>query len=401
LNVADGICVVVEVAKVASKDLNKDPNALAAIPMTPDPDDPNQNDDFGSNDNSQKGSSCESAVGVGTTLGKIVERLEDLVNVLHNPPRMEAVINTTGKLDPPLGVVRLRVLELIGMLVALENPVVDARLAALKVLPAVLDMFFKYAWHNLLHNLVRKMLEPVILAEASAEGSVLKQSLLEDGRLLTRIIEAHADNDEHVKQPKATRKGYMGQVKVLAIALVKSAQSDKLLRKHTDNAEWTEFLKAHEDITDDVKNDSTANAASPSHALSLSRDQDFDLPSPDNFTDVPQMVDLVDDEEELDMPEPVALAAETPSSTASRDSPPEKAPPPIPTSPDKKSPQKAKSTQKSPEKGKKGGAGVAAAAQGSASSVDALARVVASVSLNLRFENGRAIASAQVGLKVA
>jgi len=287
---------------------------------------------------------------VGTTLGAIVERLEDLVNVLHTPPRMQPLTNSTGTLDPPLGVVRLHVLELIAMLVALENPVVEARLAALKVLPAVLDMFFKYAWHNLLHNLVRKMLEPVILAEPSAESSVLKQSLLEDGRLLSRIVEAHADNDEHVKQPKATRKGYMGQVRVLAIAVVKSSQSDKLVRKHTENASWAQFLQAHEEITEDVKNDSTANAASPSHTLSLSRNQDFDLPSPDNFTDVPQMVELAEDNnvaEELDMPEPVDLAAQTPSATASRESPP----PLKDTTDTPKSPSTAaKSPQKSPQK---------------------------------------------------
>jgi len=291
---------------------------------------------------------------VGTTLGAIVERLEDLVNVLHKPPRMQPLTNSTGTLDPPLGVVRLRVLELIAMLVALENPVVEARLAALKVLPAVLDMFFKYAWHNLLHNLVRKMLEPVILAEPSAESSMLKQSLLEDGRLLSRIVEAHADNDEHVKQPKATRKGYMGQVRVLAIAVVKSAQSDKLVRKHTENAAWAQFLQAHEEITEDVKNDSTANAASPSHSLSLLRDQDFDLPSPDNFTDVPQMVELAEDNnvaEELDMPEPVDLAAQAPSATASRESPPPlKAPPAIPKSPSTAAKSPPKSPQKSPQK---------------------------------------------------
>ncbi len=48
------------------------------------------------------------------------------------------------------------------------------------------------------------------------------------------LMQAHADNDEHVKQPKATRKGYMGQLRVLAIALIKSAQSDKFVRGYTE-----------------------------------------------------------------------------------------------------------------------------------------------------------------------
>ena len=210
--VEHGISVVVEVAKVASKELDKDVGSMM-MPKTPDPNDDAPEQELGSE---QRQSRLESAVAPDTALGKILQRLEDLVMLLHKPPPMAAIINSTGKLDPPLGVVRLKVLELIAMLVALDNPVVEERLASLKVLPAVLDIFFKYEWHNLLHNLVCKMLEPVIAAEAPS-GQRLKHSLLEDGKLLPRIIKAHADNDEHVKQPKQTRKGYMGQLRLLAV----------------------------------------------------------------------------------------------------------------------------------------------------------------------------------------
>jgi hypothetical protein len=59
------------------------------------------------------------------------------------------------------------------------------------------------------------------------------------------------------------------------VAVVKAAQSDKLVRKHTDSAEWKEFLKAHSEITDDLINDTNkSTTGSPSHKLSLSRDSD-------------------------------------------------------------------------------------------------------------------------------
>ena len=61
----------------------------------------------------------------------------------------------------------------------------------------------------------------------------MQRSLLDEGKLLSRIIEAHADNDEHVRQPKAARKGYMGQLRVLSLALIKSAQSDSVVRMLT------------------------------------------------------------------------------------------------------------------------------------------------------------------------
>jgi hypothetical protein len=57
--------------------------------------------------------------------------------------------------------------------------------------------------------------------------------------------------------------------------VVKSAQSDKLVRQHTDKAEWKLFLKAHSEITDDLINDTNkSTAGSPSHKLSLSHDSD-------------------------------------------------------------------------------------------------------------------------------
>lgn len=375
--VEHGISVVVEVAKVASKELDKDVGSMM-MPKTPDPNDDAPEQELGSE---QRQSRLESAVAPDTALGKILQRLEDLVMLLHKPPPMAAIINSTGKLDPPLGVVRLKVLELIAMLVALDNPVVEERLASLKVLPAVLDIFFKYEWHNLLHNLVCKMLEPVIAAEAPS-GQRLKHSLLEDGKLLPRIIKAHADNDEHVKQPKQTRKGYMGQLRLLAVAVVKAAQSDKLVRKHTDSAEWKEFLKAHSEITDDLINDTNkSTTGSPSHKLSLSRDSDSG--------EVPDLEDTEGSEDAGVVPIEPESALLTSADSPSRETPPDKPLPAAPKSPDK-SPNK--SSKKMQTSGK--GAVVEDA-------VEALVQVVANVTLSLRIQDGRPIASAQVGLKVA
>ena len=60
--------------------------------------------------------------------------------------------------------------------------------------------------------------------EQSASTEVLQKSLLDEGQLLPRIIRAHADNDEHVKRPKAARKGYMGHLRLISIAIVKAAK---------------------------------------------------------------------------------------------------------------------------------------------------------------------------------
>jgi len=70
-----------------------------------------------------------------------------------------------GKLDPPLGQNRLKILEVLLALVSLKSPAVEAKLIELSVLPTVLDLFFKYEWHNLLHNLVKSLLEIIIKGE--------------------------------------------------------------------------------------------------------------------------------------------------------------------------------------------------------------------------------------------
>ena len=59
----------------------------------------------------------------------------------------------------------MKILEVILALVSLKNPEVEAKMIELSLLPTVLDLFFKYEWHNFLHNLVKNLLEIVITGE--------------------------------------------------------------------------------------------------------------------------------------------------------------------------------------------------------------------------------------------
>ena len=62
----------------------------------------------------------------------------------------------------------MKILEVIHALISLKNPEVEAKMIELGVLPTVLDLFFKYEWHNFLHNLVKNLLEIVITGEVCA-----------------------------------------------------------------------------------------------------------------------------------------------------------------------------------------------------------------------------------------
>jgi len=172
---------------------------------------------------------------------EVLNRMADFVHVLRSPPATPAIINSTGKLDPPLGQNRLKILEVIQALISLKNPEVEGKMIELGVLPTVLDLFFKYEWHNFLHNLVKNLLEIVI----TGENKAIKESLFTDGKILTRIIDAHKHNDEALEQPKSCRKGYMGQLRLISNLIQTQATGEAWMRVYTDGADWAAFCDTY------------------------------------------------------------------------------------------------------------------------------------------------------------
>jgi hypothetical protein len=177
------------------------------------------------------------------TIDEMLKRLGDLVAVLRSPPPIPVIVNTTGTLDPPLGSNRLKILEVMHALIGLRNKEVDKVMIELGVLPTCLDLFFKYEWHNFLHNLVKKVVEIVV----KGENEEIKGSLFFDGQILERIIRSHAENEEAEKQPKATRKGYMGQLREMANMIVTESSNEanggaKMMQSALDTDAWREFV---------------------------------------------------------------------------------------------------------------------------------------------------------------
>jgi hypothetical protein len=117
----------------------------------------------------------------------IVDRLSDLINVLQSPPAMPAIINTTGKLDPPLGCIRMKVVDLLHALVLTGDAVVEQKIIESKALSVVMDLFFKYEWCNILHNTVKSMIDEIL----AGDKSNMKKCVIADCSLLARIITAH------------------------------------------------------------------------------------------------------------------------------------------------------------------------------------------------------------------
>lgn len=240
-----------------------------------------------STSSSRGGDGCMTAVVV-----EVLNRMGDFVEVLRNPPATPAIVNSTGTLDPPLGQNRLKILEVIHALISLKNPEVEAKMIELGVLPTVLDLFFKYEWHNFLHNLVKNLLEIVI----TGENRAIKESLFTDGTILTRIIDAHKHNDEDLKQPKSCRKGYMGQLRLISNLIQKQAKSDEWMCDYTTGAPWATFCDTYLAQLNDINDGrqlgrSKANGMGPQSDgeeeddLSIPLDSNYEFRSPDTNDD--------------------------------------------------------------------------------------------------------------------
>ena len=126
---------------------------------------------------------------------------------------------------PCLGIGRLRVVELVVVLVQCRHVGVEAALVQHGVLPLCLDLFFAFPWSNMLHSLV----EHVAIAVVEGGSEPLQLCLLREGRLITRMVEAYALDEEQRKSSNTGRLGFMGhinRISNLVLASIEASERD-------------------------------------------------------------------------------------------------------------------------------------------------------------------------------
>eukprot|EP01006_Ploeotia_vitrea_P049982 TRINITY_DN67398_c5_g1_i1.p1 TRINITY_DN67398_c5_g1~~TRINITY_DN67398_c5_g1_i1.p1 ORF type:complete len:722 (+),score=391.86 TRINITY_DN67398_c5_g1_i1:189-2168(+) len=133
---------------------------------------------------------------------------------------------------------RMKAVELIVGLVVTDYEPVHEELARLRVLPHMLDMFFAFPQHNLLH----KRVEDIVYQVLSLRSGPLTKSLFGDGQLVKRMLNAHSSNYNDVTSG-GQRAGYMGHVVRMCNKLLERAD-DPVLREYLgDNREWSQCAK--------------------------------------------------------------------------------------------------------------------------------------------------------------
>ncbi|XP_054716771.1 serine/threonine-protein phosphatase 6 regulatory subunit 3-A-like [Uloborus diversus] len=167
--------------------------------------------------------------GVNNVLKAVVPRLDEFHNLLLNPPSKPAITLTIGRLDPPLGLCRLKVARFLTALLSTNDHNVNAKLASLETMKVLVDMFFKFSWNNFLHTQVEQAIGIIITNNPTTDEEGNKVHPLLDQvfvqcRITIKILESF-EEDETQCAPGMPRKSYMGHLTKIANHIAQNAEN--------------------------------------------------------------------------------------------------------------------------------------------------------------------------------
>ncbi|KAL7131155.1 hypothetical protein ABFS83_13G179300 [Erythranthe nasuta] len=180
-----------------------------------------------------------------TVLG-MLESLGDLLKLLDFSTEDHVLLTTYGKLQPPLGKRRLKIIEFISVLVAVSSEVAEKELIRLGAVKRILDLFFEYPYNNFLHYHV----EQIIISCLESKNPQFVEHLLRDCNLIEKILEAEKDSTLAGSTNKPTipaegrsppRAGNIGHLTRIA---------NKLVQLGSNNSEILTFLQGNSDWVD-------------------------------------------------------------------------------------------------------------------------------------------------------
>jgi len=172
--------------------------------------------------------------------------LQKLYKILYQPcTSLPPSINTTNAVISPLGLFRLKCVQMIFALLKCNFLLVDSALIEHKIISRCIDLFFQFKWNNMLHCVVEKM----ALFVLESKQTYLCLYLLRDCRLLERIMQAqqHEEQEQSMRgdnERKIPRQGYMGHLYSIANAIAKSSKVHSAifyLLEDIPNRGWKKF----------------------------------------------------------------------------------------------------------------------------------------------------------------
>eukprot|EP01083_Nonionella_stella_P048399 129431_1 len=181
-----------------------------------------------------------------TVIQVVFEHLADFEALLLKVPKYE-LPTQFGVLSPPLGAVRMKVVELLVAVLRSNYPPVYERISELELIPRCLGLFFEYPWNNLLHGLVEHVIQMIL----SGDSIPLKTTLFKRADVVGKLLEAHRQNDAQTRY----RLGFMGHITRISNTIVNQALSDELLEKFCNESdEWNLYTNGKLSIENEKLN---------------------------------------------------------------------------------------------------------------------------------------------------
>nr|GEV77199.1 serine/threonine-protein phosphatase 6 regulatory subunit 3-like [Tanacetum cinerariifolium] len=191
----------------------------------------------------------KTAVTSPETVEGMLDILGDLLKLLDVSVDENVLPTTYGKLQPPLGTHRLKIVEFISVITTVGSEAAEKELIRLGVIRRILELFFEYPYNNFLHHRV----EEIIVCCLESKNASLVKHIIEDCNLVRSIIDAERNSalstDENNAKPTVPTEGRMpprignvGHMTRIANKLVQlMADNDYIYAYLQDNSEWVEW----------------------------------------------------------------------------------------------------------------------------------------------------------------
>ncbi|KAK7331266.1 hypothetical protein VNO77_25486 [Canavalia gladiata] len=181
------------------------------------------------------------------TVEGMLESLGDLLKLLDISSAENLLLTTFGKLQPPLGKHRLKIVDFVSVLVTVGGEAAEKKLIDLGAVQRIIHLFFEYPYNNFLHHHV----ENIIMSCLESKNSSLQEHLLRDCNFVGRIIQAEKhfllETDGNKPTTAAEGKsppriGCIGHLTRISNKLVQLGNNKSVIQEHLQgNSEWTDW----------------------------------------------------------------------------------------------------------------------------------------------------------------
>jgi serine/threonine-protein phosphatase 6 regulatory subunit 3 len=178
------------------------------------------------------------------TLRAMLVYLPQLVSFLASQDTDATQETPYGLLAPPLGRARLKVVELLAVLLHVGDEDVDSALIAANAMGLVMDLFAQYPFNNLLHHQVYYMLRGMLLRATPTMVSHTFGTCRLVGWLSGLPLEVTPLRRPGGPEPKGPlRAGYLGHVTRMAVLLRDAAEQKPLVAEAlAADPEWQRYV---------------------------------------------------------------------------------------------------------------------------------------------------------------